>query len=369
MSQEPLHSSYQLGSLELRNRLVMAPLTRNRAGTGNVPTDLMATYYEQRASFGLVITEATPVSETGHGYPSTPGIYTADQLTGWKEVTSRVHAKGGAIFSQLWHVGRISHADYQPNGKAPLSSSAVAAQGAEIWKPDWSPVEGPVTPREMTTAEIKQTIEDFRQATLNAIAAGFDGVEIHAANGYLINQFLVDGVNQREDEYGGSIENRSRLLFEILAAATDAWPGRVALRLSPSGEFNDITDSDRAALYTRVIKRLNDYDLAYLHIVEPRMFADHSLDTYTDSLSTKDWRPLYQGTLISSGGHLAASANKVIADGQADLVAFGRLALSNPDLAERFETGAPLNDYDRDTFYGGTEKGYTDYPFLEPATV
>lgn len=358
-----------LNGLTLENRLVMAPLTRNRAGEGLVPTELMATYYEQRASFGLIVTEATPVMPAGHGYPSTPGLYTPEQVAGWKTVIERVHAKGGAVFCQLWHCGRISHSDYQPARQAPPSSSAVAAHGAEIWKPDWSPVEEPVTPREMDTAEIAQTVDAYRQATLNAQEAGFDGIEIHSANGYLINQFLVDGVNQRSDEYGGSIENRSRFLFDILDTVTEVWPGRVGLRLSPSGTFNDIDDSDRKALYTHVITRLNDYDLAYLHIVEPRMFADHDPAIYSEPLSTADWRPLFKGPLISSGGHLRESADALIESGQAELIAFGRLAIANPDLAERFAVDAPLNDYDRDTFYGGTEVGYTDYPFLEAPTT
>jgi len=361
---QPLSSPFRLGSLSLRNRVVMAPLTRDRAGAGNVPTPLMATYYAQRASFGLIITEATPVSPIGHGYPSTPGIYTAEQITAWKEVTAQVHAKGGVIFNQLWHVGRISHESYQPGGLAPVSASAKAAQGAQIWKPDWSPVEAPVVPRAMTVAEIAQTVADFRQATLNAKEAGFDGVEIHGANGYLINQFLCDGSNQRSDEYGGSVENRCRFLFEVLDACCAVWPGRVALRLSPSGEFNDMADSDRHGLFGAIVKRLNSYDLAYLHIVEPRMMAENAPELYTDPLSTREWRPLYNGVLISSGSHNAESANRLVDAGQAQLIAFGRLAISNPDLPERLELGAELNPYDRNSFYGGDEKGYTDYPRL-----
>lgn len=360
----PLQSTFELNGLTMKNRLVMAPLTRDRAGEGDIPTDLMATYYEQRASFGLIISEATPVSRSGHGYPSTPGLYTPEQVAGWKEITSRIHAKGGLIFCQLWHVGRISHPDYQPEGKAPLAPSAIAAEGAEIWKPDWSPAEGPVMPREMTVEEIAQTVEDFRQATLLAKEAGFDGVELHSANGYLLNQFLMDGTNKREDEYGGSIENRSRFLFEVIEATTALWPGRVGLRLSPSGEFNDSQDTDRAALYGTIIERLNAEDLAYLHIVEPRMMAENCPEIYEEALSTKDWRPLYKGVLISSGSHNNESANDLLDKGQADLIAFGRTAISNPDLPERLAKGAPLNPFDRKTFYGGDEKGYTDYPFL-----
>ncbi|MEM9080173.1 MAG: alkene reductase [Verrucomicrobiota bacterium] len=351
--------------LTLPNRIVMAPLTRNRAAEGNLPSDLMAEYYRQRASFGLIITEATPVNPSGHGYPSTPGIHTPEQVAGWKAVTDAVHQAGGRIFCQLWHCGRISHNTYQPDKKAPPSASPIAAKDAQIWKPDWSPVENPVKPREMSRDEIDWTVADFRTATKNARDAGFDGVEIHAANGYLINQFLTDGSNKRRDEYGGSIANRARFLCEVLDAATTEWPERVALRLSPSGDFNDISDSNREALYEYVVNRINEYELAYLHIVEPRMFTeDYDLGIYDLPLSTKTWRPHFKGTLISSGAHQAESGNILLRHAQADLVAYGRLAISNPDLPLRFEQGAPLNDYDRDTFYGGDSKGYTDYPFL-----
>lgn len=352
--------------LTLPNRIVMAPLTRNRASDGNVPNELMAQYYAQRASMGLLISEATPVNAAGHGYPATPGIHTEEQIEGWKLVTKAVHEAGGRIFLQLWHCGRISHHDYQPNRKAPPAPSPIAAKNAEIWKPDWSPVEQPVKPREMTTDEIDFTIADYRQATRNAKEAGFDGVEVHGANGYLVNQFLTSGTNQRRDSYGGSIENRARFLFEVLDAVTTEWPERTGLRLSPSGTFNDIDDSDREALYSYVIDRLKDYELAYLHIVEPRMFEDHDLSTYDLPLSSKIWRQHFEGTLISSGGHLRDSANMLLNHAQADLIAFGRLAISNPDLAERLsKTECPLNDYNRETFYGGGAEGYIDYPKLE----
>ena len=351
--------------LTLPNRTVMAPLTRDRAGEGNVPTPLMAEYYRQRASFGLIISEATPVNEAGHGYPSTPGIHTPEQVEGWKLVTDAVHEAGGKIFCQLWHCGRISHPTYQPKGKFPPSASPIAAKGVEIWKPDWSPVESLVKPRQMSRDEIDFTVADYRQATTNAREAGFDGVEIHGANGYLINQFLTNGSNKRKDEYGGSIENRSRFLFEILDAVTTEWPERVALRLSPSGTFNDIEDTNREDLYTQVISRLNEYELAYLHLVEPRMFEEYDISSYDLPLSTKTFRPHFKRTLISSGGHLAESANVLLNHAQADLIAFGRLAISNPDLPRRLEEGSHLNEYDRATFYGGTEVGYTDYPTLD----
>lgn len=351
--------------LTLPNRIVMAPLTRDRAGEGNVPTPLMAEYYRQRASFGLIISEATPVNEAGHGYPSTPGIHTPEQVEGWKLVTQAVHEAGGRIFCQLWHCGRISHPSYQPNGKFPPSASPIAAKGAQIWKPDWTPVEKLVKPHQMTPDEIDFTIADYRTATRFAREAGFDGVEIHGANGYLIDQFLNNGSNKRNDEYGGSIENRARFLFEVLDAVTTEWPERVALRLSPSGTFNDVEDTDREGLHSHVVTRLNEYELAYLHVVEPRMFGDYDIGIYDLPLSTKTWRPLFKGTLISSGGHLAESGNVLLNHAQADLIAFGRLAISNPDLPRRLELEAPLNDYDRESFYGGTEKGYTDYPTLD----
>lgn len=355
-------------NLTLPNRIVMAPLTRNRADENHVPSEMMVEYYRQRASFGLLISEATPVSQAGHGYPSTPGIYTDEQVAGWQKVTQAVHEGGGRIFCQLWHCGRISHPAYQENGRFPLSASPIAAKGADIYKPDWTKVEKLVKPREMTLDDIDFTIADFRNATRNAREAGFDGIEIHGANGYLINQFLTNGSNKRKDEYGGSIENRARFLFEILDAVTTEWPERAALRLSPSGTFNDIEDTQRENLYRHVIERLNEYELAYLHLVEPRMFEDYDLATYDLPLSSKTWRPVFNGTLISSGGHLRESGNVLLNHAQADLIAYGRLAISNPDLPHRFEADAPLNDYDRESFYGGTEAGYIDYPTLEEAT-
>lgn len=359
---EPLELS---PGFTLPNRIIMAPLTRDRAGEGNVPTDLMAEYYRQRASFGLIISEATPVNAAGHGYPATPGIHTPAQIEAWKKVTTAVHEAGGRIFCQLWHCGRISHPAYQPDGKFPPAPSPIGARDAQIWKPDWTPVDKVVKPKEMTPDDIDFTVEDYRKATKAAREAGFDGVEIHGANGYLINQFLADNSNKRKDEYGGSVENRARFLFEVLDAVTTEWPERVALRLSPPGTFNDIDATNAEPLYTHVIERLNEYDLAYLHLVEPRMFGDYDISTYDLPLSSKTWRPLFKGTLISSGGHLKESASVLLNHAQADLIAFGRLAISNPDLPRRLEIDAPLTDYDRDSFYGGTEAGYTDYPTLE----
>jgi N-ethylmaleimide reductase len=356
-------------NLSLPNRLVMAPMTRNRADEGNVPTDLMVEYYRQRAGFGLQVTEATTISQTAHGYPDTPGIYTAEQIAGWKKVSDAVHEAGGHIFCQLWHCGRISHPSYQKNGKFPFSASPIAAKGVKIHKRDGTPVTKLVKPREMTLDDIDFTVADYRQAAKNAREAGFDGVEIHGANGYLIEQFLANGSNKRKDEYGGSVENRARFLFEILDAVATEWPERTAVRLSPAGTFNDIEDTNREALHSHVVERLNEYDLAYLHIVEPRMFEEHDITTYDLPLSTKTWRPLFKGILISSGGHLRDSGNILLNHAQADLIAYGRPALANPDLPRRFEQGANLNEPDYDTFYGGDEKGYTDYPTLEEAAA
>ena len=351
--------------LTLPNRTVMAPLTRDRAGEGNVPTDLMVEHYRQRASFGLIVTEATPVNAAGHGYPATPGIHTPEQIEGWKKVTTAVHEEGGRIFCQLWHCGRISHPAYQPKGKFPPAPSPIGARNVEIWKPDWSPVPNVVKPKQMTPDDIDFTIEDYRKATKAAREAGFDGVEIHGANGYLINQFLAENSNKRKDEYGGAIENRARFLFELLDAVTTEWPERIGLRLSPPGTFNDIDPKNSEKLYTHVVEKLNEYDLTYLHLVEPRMFGDYDITTYGLPLSSKTWRPIFKGTLISSGNHLKESANVLLNHAQADLIAFGRLAISNPDLPKRLEADAPLTDYDRTTFYGGDEKGYTDYPTME----
>lgn len=351
--------------LTLPNRIVMAPLTRDRAGEGKVPTDLMVEYYRQRASMGLIICEATPVNAAGHGYPDTPGIHTPEQIEGWKKVTTAVHEAGGLIFCQLWHCGRISHPSYQPKNKFPPAPSPIGARDAQIWKNDWTQITTVVKPRQLNLDEIDFTIEDYRKATKAAREAGFDGVEIHGANGYLINQFLAENSNKRKDEYGGSIQNRARFLFEVLDAVTTEWPERVGLRLSPPGTFNDIDPSNAGPLYKYVIEKLNDHNLCYLHLVEPRMFGDYDIATYGLPLSSKDWRPLFKGTLISSGSHLKESASVLLNHAQADLIAFGRLAISNPDLVKRLETDAPLTDYDRETFYGGDEKGYTDYPTME----
>jgi N-ethylmaleimide reductase len=362
---QPLLTPVQLGPYQLPNRVVMAPLTRNRAGAGNVPGPLNATYYAQRASAGLLIAEATQVTPYGQGYPATPGIHSAEQVGGWTLVTDAVHAKGGHIFLQLWHVGRISHPSLQPDGVLPVAPSAIAPAG------DASTFTGPqpyVTPRALELNEIPGIIEAYRQGAQNALDAGFDGVEIHAANGYLLDQFLQDGTNQRTDEYGGSFENRARLLLEVVEAVVSVWGAdRVGIRLSPSGTFNDIHDSNSKALFTYVVQSLNRFGLAYLHLVEPRAYE--GVDASGEQLNTEFFRPLFQGPIISAGGYTQESGNATLTAGAADLIAYGRIYIANPDLVERFAQNATLNPYDRDSFYGGDERGYTDYPTLELAAA
>ncbi|HEY9621743.1 MAG TPA: alkene reductase [Crinalium sp.] len=354
-----LFSPYQLGPMKLPNRLVMAPLTRNRAGAGNVPGPLNATYYEQRASAGLLITEATQVSPQGVGYPATPGIHSQEQIEGWKLVTDAVHQVDGRIFLQLWHVGRISHPDLQPDGALPVAPSAIAPAGEASTYTGQKPF---VTPRALDLEEIPGIIDQFRHGAKNALEAGFDGVEIHAANGYLIDQFLRDGTNQRTDEYGGPVENRARLLLEITKAVLGVWgSGRVGVRLSPSGTFNDMRDSNPEATFGYAVEALNHFDLAYLHLVEAN---EADLRHGGREVPTAYLRDRYQGTLIVCGDYNFERGNAALADGKADLIAYGRPFIANPDLPERFAKGAPLNEPDVATFYGGTEKGYTDYPFL-----
>ncbi|MBD2460365.1 alkene reductase [Oscillatoria sp. FACHB-1407] len=345
-----LLSPVKLGRYELPNRIVMAPLTRNRASEGLVPHQLNATYYAQRASAGLIVTEASQVTPYGMGYPNTPGIYSSEQVEGWRLVTDAVHQQGGRIFLQLWHVGRISDPSLQPNGVLPVAPSAIAAADH-------------VTPRALELDEIPGIIEAYRQGAANALAAGFDGVEIHGANGYLIDQFLQDGTNKRTDAYGGSIENRARFMLEVVEAVVGVWGAdRVGIRLSPNGTFNDMSDSNPTATFTYAVKALNPYNLAYLHLVEPRTGDQNDL-------GARYFRSIYNGTLISAGGYDRDMGNEAIANGDADLIAYGRWFISNPDLPQRFAVNAPLNPYDRDTFYGGTEKGYTDYPTLSLQTA
>lgn len=354
-----LFSPIKLGPYELRNRIVMAPLTRSRAGAGNVPHALNALYYAQRASAGLIIAEATQISPQGQGYISTPGIHSAEQIEGWKKVTAAVHAAGGRILLQLWHVGRISHTSFQPGGALPVAPSAIRAEGQAYTAKGFEPLP---TPRALETAEISGIVADYRRAAHKALAAGFDGVEVHAANGYLIDQFLRDCSNKRSDFYGGSIENRSRLLLEVVGAVTAvAGAERTGVRISPQNTFNDIADSNPQALFNHVAKSLSGKGLAYLHVIE----GDQMSATPAQAFDYLALKQLFGGLYIANHGFDKARANRVIANGSADLVAFGKPFISNPDLVTRLLLDAPLSPLNQDTLYGGAEAGYTDYPLLD----
>ncbi|MGH7405958.1 MAG: alkene reductase [Candidatus Methylomirabilales bacterium] len=356
-----LFSRFDLGPLRLANRIVMAPMTRSRAGAGNVPQPMNAEYYAQRASAGLIITEATQVSPQGVGYPGTPGTHTRAQVEGWKRVTQAVHHRGGRIFLQLWHVGRISHPSLQPDGGLPVAPSAIKPKSEAYTYEGLRPF---VAPRALDEGELSGVIDQFRNGARNAYEAGFDGVEIHGANGYLIDQFLRDGTNHRTDQYGGSVENRARFLLEVTEAVSAVWGSeRVGVRLSPTSTFNDMSDSDPAATFTYTARRLNEYGIAYLHVVEPV-----SPEVPEDERVTPRLRQVFQGLLMVNGGYDAALAHEAIASGRADLVSFGVLFLANPDLPRRFALGASLNTPDPSTFYGGDARGYTDYSFLEIST-
>jgi N-ethylmaleimide reductase len=341
-----------LGVVSLHNRIVMAPLTRSRAAPGNVPHELNARYYAQRASAGLIISEATQISPQGQGYPKTPGIHSAEQIAGWRLVTDPVHERGGKIFLQLWHVGRISHPLTLGNGELPVAPSAIKPAG-EIYTD--SGMQAFVTPRALATSEIPALVDDFRRAAANAKDAGFDGVEIHAANGYLIDQFLRDGTNKRDDAYGGSVENRTRLLREVTEAVLTVWqPGQVGVRLSPTNPFNDIADSSPQATFEKIVEQLSRYGLAYLHVVEDR----------TDGFDYQQLRKAYTGAYMANGGYERDSAIDAIESGQADFIAFGKLFIANPDLPERLRLNAGFNPAREDSFYAGGAEGYDDYPSL-----
>ncbi|MBD1874295.1 alkene reductase [Nodosilinea sp. FACHB-131] len=358
-TEKNLFTPIKLGAYELPNRIVMAPLTRNRAGEGNVPQALNVTYYEQRASAGLIITEASQVSPQGQGYPATPGIHSAEQIAGWQKITQSVHAKGGRIFLQLWHVGRISHPSLQPDGATPVAPSAIQPKGDAMTYEGMQPF---VTPRALELNEIPGIVEQYRQAAKYALEAGFDGVEVHGANGYLLDQFLRDGSNHRTDAYGGPVENRARLLLEVTEAVVGVWGSdRVGVRLSPSSTFNDMTDSDPRATFGYAIQALNQFNLAYLHLLEP---SEADLRYGGTPIPTKEFRPLYNGLLMVNWDYDQAAGNAAIASGDADLVSYGKLFIANPDLPERFAKNAPLNEPNPNTFYGGGEEGYIDYPAL-----
>ena len=360
----PLLRGVRVGPYELPNRVVMAPLTRMRAGAGNVPQPLNAEYYRQRAGAGLIVSEATPVSPFGHGYADTPGIHTREQVEGWKLVTRAVHDAGGRMFLQLWHVGRQSHPLLQPGGVLPVAPSAVASGGTSPTRQGLLP--HPV-PRALELSEIPGIVEEFRQGAIHAKEAGFDGVEVHGANGYLLDQFLHDNSNLRTDAYGGSIENRTRFFLEVVEAVVSVWgTDRTGVRISPGGEFGGVNDSNRLALFSYLVRQLNRFSLGYIHLVVPRVVRGEDVPLRFD-LGPEIFRPLISGEtrLIAAGGYKFEDANQAIAKGWADLIAFGRLFISNPDLPRRFALGAALNAYDRSSFYGGDKAGYTDYPALD----
>jgi N-ethylmaleimide reductase len=358
-----LFSPIQMGDLTLPNRIVMAPMTRLRA-VSSIPTPLMAEYYAQRASAGLIITECTMISPLSNGYLNCPGIYSPEQVIGWRQVTDAVHRQGGKIFLQLWHSGRICHPSLI-DGELPIAPSAIAATGTLH-----TPI-GKVTldtPRALDTEEIPAIVEQFRQGAANAMAAGFDGVELHGAFGYLIDQFLQDGSNQRTDQYGGSIENRARFLLEVVEAVCQVWGSDcVGIKLSPSNTFYGMQDSNPQATFSYAIAKLNQFELAYLHLMEPNEEDLAIRDVLNPVISF--FRPLYQGLMITNGGYDKTKGNHILATGQADLVSFGKLFIPNPDLPQRLARDAALNPPDFATFYGkgdrDLEKGYTDYPFLE----
>jgi N-ethylmaleimide reductase len=360
-------SPLRLGDLALPNRVVMAPLTRLRNTPDGVPTALAREYYAQRAGAGLIVAEATAIAPQGRGYPGAPGIYTDDQVAGWRTVTDAVHRAGGRIASQLWHVGRISHSSFQPDGGPPLAPSAIAPEGQGLTA-DGRQVPFEV-PRALELAELPGIVSSYARAAGRALEAGFDAVEVHGANGYLLDQFLEDRSNRRTDEYGGSFENRARLLFEVVdAVAAVVGPGRVGVRLSPNGSFNTMGDSDPVGLFGTVIRGLDRRHLAYLHLIEPRQDSAAPAPG-APGLSSARFRPLFRGPLIAAGGYDREDARRALAEGRADAVAFGRWFISNPDLVQRLALDLPLTPYDRSTFYGGDARGYTDYPVHDAAQL
>lgn len=361
----PLLRPVRLGDLSLPHRIVMAPMTRNRAGEGNAPREMNVTYYRQRASAALVLTEATPVEPRGHGYMAVPGIYTDRQQEGWREVVEAVHGEGGRIFLQLWHVGRIGHPLNLPFGAdETVAPSAVRPEG-EIVTPEG--MEPFPEPRALETGEVGEIVDRFREAAERARAAGFDGVELHGANGYLVDQFLRDVTNRRQDRYGGSLESRARFLEEVTRELAGVWgPERVGVRLSPLNPFNDMSDSEPERTFPYAAARLGELEIAYLHIVEPDPeTAPHEGEEHP---VVARMREEFDGTIMLNGGYDRESGNRAVAEGRAELVSFARFFLANPDLPRRFAADLPLNEPDPDTFYGGDEEGYVDYPFWEETT-
>ncbi|XKK38969.1 alkene reductase [Nocardiopsis sp. ARC36] len=358
-----LFDPVRLGALSLSNRIVMPPLTRSRALPDGRPGPSAKLYYAQRASAGLIVSEGTAISPEAVGNPDIPGLWNDEQVRAWKPVTDAVHEAGAVIVTQLWHTGRASHPSLQPGGKDPVGPSPLAITGLTFARDGRTPH---VRPRALETEEIPAIVAWYGQAARNARAAGFDGVELHAANGYLIDQFLQDGSNHRTDRYGGSIENRARLLLEALDALIDAvGADRVGVRLSPSSTFQDMADSDPIALFAYVLEALAERDPAYLHLVEPGVFGDDSAQRPADGIDSAWVRKRYPGRVIATGGYDRERALAAVGGGTADAVAFGRAFIANPDLPERLERGAALNEADRATFYGGDDHGYLDYPSLE----
>jgi N-ethylmaleimide reductase len=355
MNNNKLFSKVSVGTLELNNRMVMAPMTRNRAGEGDIPQDLNVDYYRQRASAGLIITEASPVSAAAVGYPATPGIYNEQQMKGWRKITDAVHAEGGHIFIQLWYCGRISHPDLLPQNRLPVAPSAIRPLGQAFTYEGMKPF---VEPRELTVAEINEIVLQYKHAAELARQAGFDGVELHAANGYLIDQFLRDGSNKRNDEYGGSVKNRMRFLNLVIDAVLEVWEAsRIGVRLSPENTFNDMSDSDPQAHFQYFVTQLAARNLAYIHFLEGDMAGG------SRNLDYRKLRDACKGTYIANNGYDRERAEAAISHGDCDLVAFGIPFLANPDLVYRYQHNLALNEADQSTFYGGDEKGYTDYPF------
>ena len=359
MSNSALFQPFKLRDLTLANRVVLAPLTRCRAGNARLPNELMATYYAQRSSAGLLISEATAISEEAYGCINAPGIYTDEMTEGWKQVVRAVHEKGGVIFLQLWHMGRASHSSFH-NGKLPVAPSAIKIEGDSIHTPAGKqPYE---VPRPLETAEIPRVVEDYRRAAQRAKDAGFDGVEVHGANGYLIDEFLESKTNHRTDQYGGNIENRYRFLKEVVTAVSTVFPAnRVGVRLSPNGAFNDMGSPDFREQFTFVASQLDSFGLAYLHVMDGLAFGFHKLG---EPITLADFRKVFHGPLIGNCGYTKEAAEKAIAEGHADLIAFGRPFISNPDLVERFKNGWPLAELaPMSDWYSPTgAKGYTDFP-------
>lgn len=363
--QDLLFQPFTLGNLQLPNRILMAPLTRSRSKQpGDIPWELNAVYYSQRASAGLIFSEATQVSPQGKGYAFTPGIHSDAQVEGWQKVTSAVHASGGRIYLQLWHVGRISRPELQPDGQKPVAPSAIKPEGAQTFIDAQSGLVEVLEPRALLRVEIPDIVEQFRQGAVNAKRAGFDGVEIHAANGYLLDQFLRSESNHRNDEYGGSVENRLRLPLMVVDAVIDVWgPERTGIRVSPTGTFNDMHDEDPVMTYGTLAKHLNRKNIAFVEVVEDSFQGNESNGRPEEIITSI--RNNFKGTYIANGNYTVDEARIRIESGQTDLVTFGRLFISNPDLPKRFQVSAELNVYDEHTFYGGDEHGYTDYPSLE----